>query len=227
MWNHKYLLRIDYRIVVAILFLMGISLLVISSMTADVSNNEVVFFTSPVKSQIERFIIGWIVFLFFAGFDYRKFSKYSHILYLVMVLVLLGLYLTQPIQRVHRWYRIPFINFSIQPSEFAKIVVVISLAALLEGKEKIAHRWSVILQIMAIVGIPFFLILKQPDLGSALVLYPITLVMGYLAGINKKIINVLSLSGLIGIVFVSLMFTNVLTHEKMRPFFTSFLKEYQ
>ena len=49
-----------------------------------------------------------------------------------MILLLLGLYFTAPIQNVHRWYRIPFIGLNIQPSEHAKLIVAIALSAFFE-----------------------------------------------------------------------------------------------
>ena len=66
MWDHKNLLNIDLRQIILILFLMGISLLVISSMTSNAQSTS--FVSSYVKNQIQWFILGWIVFIFFAGF---------------------------------------------------------------------------------------------------------------------------------------------------------------
>lgn len=227
MWNHKYLLRIDGKLMVLIACLMAISLLVISSMTMEISEHQETFFSPFVKGQIKWFALGTAVFIFFAGFDYRKLANWSYILYFIMILLLVGLYLTNPIQRVHRWYRIPLIGFNMQPSEFAKLTVVIFLGWFLDRAGTQVERASFAFKIAIIVGIPFFLILKQPDLGSALVLYPITLVMCYFAGVHPKVIKFMTVSGLVGLIFVSLIFTEVLSHQQMRPFFTSFMKEYQ
>src|SRR3990172_13446386 len=110
--NFKNLLNIDFRSIILMLLLMGISLLVISSMTATAENNS--FFTQSVKNQLQWFVLGWIVFIFFAAFDYRKFYQWTWFLYFFMILLLLGLYVVSPIQRVHRWYRLPFIGMNIQ-----------------------------------------------------------------------------------------------------------------
>jgi rod shape determining protein RodA len=227
MWNHKYLARIDFYYIIIVVMLMVISLFVISSMTMDLNSTSDVFFTPLVKSQVQWFIIGWVVFFFFAGFDYRKFSQWSWVLYTIMLVLLLGLFLVSPIQNVHRWYRLPFLGINIQPSEYAKLIVVISLGGLLNKKKYEITNAIVAWQILLIVGLPFLLILKQPDLGTALVLFPIALTMCYFGGVNQKIMKVMTVCGCIAFIFISLVFTDVLSHEKMRPFFTSFLKEYQ
>ena len=78
-----------------------------------------------------------------------------------------------------------------------------------------------------IVGIPFLLILKQPDLGTALILYPIALVMGYFADVHRGMLRFMSALGVFALFVVSLLFLGVLDHEEMRPHFTKVLKEYQ
>ncbi|NGX32131.1 MAG: Rod shape-determining protein RodA [Candidatus Anoxychlamydiales bacterium] len=225
MWDHRYLKNIDFRQIFIIILLMGISLLVISSMTME--QNENVFLTGYVKNQIQWFILGWVVFLFFAGFDYRKFYQWTWILYILMIFLLLGLYFAAPIQRVHRWYRIPFIGMNIQPSEHAKLIVVFTLGWFLEKQKNQTMNTSSTFYLLLIVLIPFILILKQPDLGTALVLYPITLAMCYFGNVNKKLIYTMSSIGLVTLVFVALIFSETISHEKMKPFFTTFLKEYQ
>ncbi len=224
MWDHKYLFRLDFRLITILLLLMGISFYVISAMTTDPSDTFLEALFSPqVKNQARCFLLGWGLFLFLACFDYHYLREWAWIFYGITVLLLLGLFFAPAIQNVHRWYRVPFIGMTLQPSEFAKLVVVISLAWYLEHKGKGASA----LQIMFIVGIPFLLILKQPDLGTALVLYPITLVMGYFGNMHPNFTRLLSFGGIVILLFVALLFLGYLSHQKMKPFFTHFLKEYQ
>ena len=225
MWDHRYLSKLDFKQIAIIIFLMIISLLVISSMSSD-ANSEI-FFTRYVKNQIQWFILGWVVFLFFAGFDYRKFYQWTWGLYLVMILLLLGLYFASPIQSVHRWYKIPFIGMNIQPSEHAKLIVVFTLGWFLEKHKSQINEAKTSFILISIVALPFLLILKQPDLGTALVLFPITLAMCYFGRANNKFVYAMTIIGLITIVFVGLIFSKILSHEKMKPFFTTVLKEYQ
>jgi len=229
MWDHRYITRIDIRTIPILLALMCISILVIAATTGRSMDGigEDIFLTPLVKSQLQWFSIGWGVYLFFAGLDYRVLKKWTWFLYFGVLLMLLGLFFVPAIQNVHRWYRIPGINFAFQPSEYAKLIIVMTLSLYLENKgREIFHKretaWAILL-----VLIPFILILKQPDLGTAMVLYPIALVMFYFGGLSKKIIRIMSLMALAGLVFVSLLFTGFISHEKLRPYAMLVLKEYQ
>jgi len=221
-WDPRFLSRMDWRILPAILGLMFISLLVISSMTGEPLSG---FWTPYVKSQIRWFILGWAAFAAVASFDYRRLRSVSWIFYGVMILLLLGLFFVPTIQNVHRWYRIPGIGLTIQPSEHAKLAVVIALAAFLE-KQKSGGLFASI-QAALLVGVPFVLILKQPDLGTALILFPIALAMGYFADLHRGFIRFLSVAGLSLFAIILCLFTGILSHEDMRPLFTQVMKEYQ
>ena len=125
MWDYRYLSRIDLRVIPLILALMWISVLVISSMTGGGDSES--FFTESVKSQIQWFMMGgW--FFFFVGMDYRKLRTWSWVLYIVVVLLLIGLFFTTPIQQCARWYRISFLGREFQPSEYAKLTMVMALS---------------------------------------------------------------------------------------------------
>lgn len=229
MWSSRYLTRLDFRVIPVILGLMLISLLVISSYTLDPSSDhtEEGFFTPLVKTQIQWFIIGSFVYLFCAGFDYNKLREWTWILYAFMIVSLIGLFFTDSIQRVHRWYRIPFLNASFQPSECAKFIVVVTLSWYLERQRAVASAWSTAFYAALIVGIPFILILKQPDLGTALVLFPIALVMFYFGDLRPSIIKWMSIVAGVALVLVATIFLGILPHETLRPYATKVLKEYQ
>lgn len=229
MWNYQYLSRIDFRILPVILGLMMMSLLVISAYSveggSDISEEK--FMTPIVRQQIQWFVIGTIVFIFFAGFDYNKLREMAWILYGLMIIALIGLFFTDSIARVNRWYRIPFLNISFQPSEYAKLIVVITLSWFLERTKTDSHSFRTAFFSMVIVGIPFILILKQPDLGTALVLFPITLVMFYFGDIHPWIIKGMTSMATLALILVALIFLGVIPHESLRPYATKFLKDYQ
>jgi len=225
MWTHKYLTRIDFKIVLIVFTLMLISLCIISSMTFDPENELIV--TSTVIRQIKNFIIGWVLFLFFAGFDYQKLREWTWILYMISLVLLIGLYLVNPIQNVQRWFRVPVIGMNFQPSELTKLAVLLTLAWYLEKKAEVAHLFSTAAGVLTIVGIPFLLILKQPDLGTAIVLVPIFLSMGYLGGMNRFILKSIVSFSLVCFVFISTIFLGILPHQEMKPVMLRFLKPYQ
>jgi rod shape determining protein RodA len=211
--------------IVVILALMGVSLFVISgsSMTQEGES----FFTPAVVRQIEAYLLGWGVFFAFVILDYNKLREWTWVLYAFMILSLLGLFFTESIQRVHRWYKIPLIGFNFQPSEFAKLIVVIALSWFLERNQTHSQSIKTIFKALIIVGIPFVLILKQPDLGTALVLYPITLVMFYFGDFNRNFVRIMLGGGALMVLAVALIFLKIIPHEELRPFAMTFLKEYQ
>lgn len=229
MWSSRYLTRLDFRVIPIILILMIISLFVISSYTIDPASDHTdeLFFTPIVRTQIQWFVIGTGVYLFCAGFDYNKLREWTWVLYAFMILSLLGLFFTDSIQRVHRWYRIPFLNASFQPSECAKFIVVITLSWFLERHRNSATSWKTAFYAGIIVGIPFILILKQPDLGTALVLFPISLVMFYFGNLRPSIIKWMTFIGGSVLFLVALIFLGILPHETIRPYAAKVLKEYQ
>jgi len=224
MWDYRALSRVDVRIFPIVFCLMIIGLLVISSMTGMEESEA--FWTPVAKSQLRWYCLGWAVFFFAAGFDYRKLREWSLILYIGALILLVGLFFVSPIQNVHRWYRIPGL-MSIQPSEQAKLILVIAMSWFLERRGSKVGMFSTACQGGLLVGIPFLLILKQPDLGTALILYPIALGMGYFAGMHRGLLRLFTSLGLIALIVVSLLFVGALPHEKMRPIFTTVLKDYQ
>jgi rod shape determining protein RodA len=104
--------------------------------------------------------------------------------YGIVVLALLGLpWFAPEINGARRWYAMP--GFSIQPGEFAKLAVVLALAALLRFKSR-ARTFDGLIVPMLVAAVPALLVLRQPDLGSALVFGPVLLAMCYAAGAAKR-----------------------------------------
>jgi len=229
MWHSKTLTRIDFRIVPVIVSLMLVSLLILASFAVEHNPDgiEEGLLSPIVKNQIKRFIMGWAVFIFFAGFDYNKLREWSWILYAIMLISLIGLFFSKSIVGVQRWYRIPLLGLSIQPSEFAKLSVIIALSWFLERNIQQSNRWSVVFRGGLIVLIPFILILKQPDLGTALVLFPITLVMFYFGHVRPDVVKIMTWVLGISLVLIALIFLKLIPHETLRPYATKILKDYQ
>lgn len=228
-WNSHCLTRIDLRVIPVILALMIISLMVIASFSGSYGPDgvEETIFTPIVKTQIRWFLIGWGVFFFFAAFDYNKLREWTWFLYAGTIILLLGLFFTGSIVGVKRWYRIPFLNFGGQPSELAKLVVVIALSWFLERRKQLSQSWGTVFGAALIVGIPFLLILKQPDLGTAMILFPMSLVMFYFGNIKPAIVRFMSAIGAGILLLVALIFLGILPHETLRPYATKVLKAYQ
>lgn len=111
---------------------------------------------------------------------YRKITNWAWPLYGAAVLLLLGLpFFGITVNGAQRWYRLP--GFYVQPSELAKLAVVVALASYLRFRAK-ARTFDGLLVPLLIAGVPALLVLRQPDLGSALVFLPVMLAMCLAAG---------------------------------------------
>ncbi len=97
-----------------------------------------------------------------------------------------------------RWIKLPG-GIHFQPSEWVKLILIVAIAryfANLAGKEL---TWSDVFKGMAMVGVPMLLVLKQPDLGTALTYSPILLVGLFLGGISWRKGLIIVLAGLIAV----------------------------
>jgi len=227
--HYRLLRRIDFRIVPLVLLLMLISLLTISAYSVPLEQDpaEASFFTPMVLQQLRGFLLGFVVFLVMALFDYNKLREWTWVLYALMLLSLFGLFFTDPIQRVQRWYRLPWIGIGIQPSEVAKLVVIIALSWFLERRKMYSRDTSTALLALFLVALPFLLILKQPDLGTALVLLPVSLVMFYFGDLHPWLVRGMCAVGVIALLGVALIFSGAIEPQQIQPYVSRWLKAYQ
>ena len=180
----RVLRNVDGWLVVIIAALCLAGLLFIGSATID----DAVFGAQQGRQSL-FVIVGLGVGFFVVLPHYVHIMRASWFLYGVAVLALMGLPFFAPsINGARRWYAFP--GFSIQPSEFAKIAVVLALAALLRFKSR-AKTFEGLIVPMLIAAVPALLILKQPDLGSSLVFAPVLLAMCYAAGASARSIMIL------------------------------------
>jgi rod shape determining protein RodA len=115
---------------------------------------------------------------------YIHILRLSWLCYAGAVLMLLGLPFFAPeLNGARRWYALP--GFSIQPSEFAKLAVVLALANLLRFMSR-ARTFEGLVVPIAVAAVPALLVFVQPDLGSALVFAPVLLAMCYAAGTRRR-----------------------------------------
>jgi rod shape determining protein RodA len=103
-----------------------------------------------------------------------------------------------------RWIKLPG-GIHFQPSEWVKLVLIVAVARYFVGLSGRELTWTDIFKAMAMVGVPMLLVLKQPDLGTALTYSPILIVGLFLGGIDWKKAGIIILVGLltVGVVWKS------------------------
>jgi rod shape determining protein RodA len=169
--------RLDFLSLALMGLLSVISLFVIRQATVSAVASDPLYY---VKRQIIWIVLGTIVMLVVVAIPYTNWSKLAKYLYWVSI-GMLGLVIVHGHSALgaSRW--IGTSSIQIQPSEFAKAIVIITLAYHLNKKESL-KRWRDLVSPIAHVGLPMLLILKQPDLGTSLVFLAILVTMLYMAG---------------------------------------------
>lgn len=123
-----------------------------------------------VKRQLGALGLGLLLMGFFTYLDYKHLRYISWILYVLMLAMLVFVQFSGSLaQGAQRW--ISFGPLSFQPSEISKLVMIMVLASYFDFKKERSN----ILTPLLLAGVPFFLIFKQPDLGTALVILAIAL----------------------------------------------------
>jgi rod shape determining protein RodA len=149
---------------------------------------------------------GLTIYAVISNIDYRELKNLIPIVSGVIILGLLGVYLFEPVNGAQRW--IPLGFFALQPAEFAKVAVILLLAAILAPNnrdELIQTRqltWPTVFRALIIVVIPAVLILFEPDLGTTLVFGFILFVMLFVAGATWRQILALAAAAAAGVLVV-------------------------
>ncbi|MGI8772674.1 MAG: putative lipid II flippase FtsW [Acidobacteriaceae bacterium] len=147
-------------------------------------------FGSPytfVLRQAAWAVFGLVAMVLLMRVDYRKFNRPNIVFpaVAVTILCLLGAFVMRDSHNTHRWIR--FGIFSLQPSEIAKPTLVLFLAWFLQDRMQTIEDWRNTLLPAALPSLLFIaLILKEPDLGTAMVCAAVTAMMLFLAGMEKK-----------------------------------------
>ena len=150
-------------LVAAVLGVIGVVNLYSATSVARAALSEV------YVQQVYWLVFGGILATVVAAIDYRHYERLGYLLYGVgIVLLLLVFILGRDIRGSSRWINIG--SFSFQPSEFMKLFLCIALAKYLHDDAKSEERSLTDLLVPAILtGVPTLLVLKQPDLGTALI----------------------------------------------------------
>jgi rod shape determining protein RodA len=185
-------LKLDWVLTIAIFLLLAVGLVTLYSIHLVEGTSQFNYF----GKQLISVGIGLVLMLFFSLYDYRILNSYSTKLYFIIIGVLIILMIWgSTVRGTTGW--ISFGQFNIQPVEITKLIMIIFLASFLSKKKT---QLSIIVRTIAsiiLVAIPVFLILKQPDFGSAAVIVGIWLGMLFVSGINRKVFFGLLFSGLL------------------------------
>ena len=161
------------------------------------------------KKQFFWFCISFLGMFIFSKIDYRFWIEASYFFYWIAILSLLVvLFIGDETNGAKRWIRLGVLSY--QPSELAKLGVLLVLARYIGSRTVELFFLGRLFFILGMLGLPLLLILKQPDLGSALLLVPVSFILMYVGGIQ----------------FRWLMWLFILSAASL-PLIWHFLKDYQ
>jgi len=151
----------------------------------SISFEGAVFSGANFQKQIVSLVIGVGAMFFLAFYDYRVFNSLSTKMYFALLVLLLAVILWgTTVRGTTGWIGIGSLRF--QPVEIAKVIMVIFLASFLSKKK---NQLSIVVRTVVsiiLIFLPIFLILKQPDFGSAAIILGVWIIMLLVSGINKK-----------------------------------------
>lgn len=174
-YNYKH---INVRLFIWLYALLILGLNVIASATKE---------DSYETKQLFGIIVGTVAILVLMFIDYHFVLKFYWLIYLLNLLLLLAVkFLGKNVKGAQRWFEIGPIQ--IQPSEFAKILLVLFFAKLMWKYKDKFNTPKILLLFIITFAIPLLLVLKQPDLSTSIVICISFAVMMYIGGLSYKII---------------------------------------
>lgn len=192
--------EIDKQLIFATMALAAIGLVMIYSTSAVMAmkryGNEYFF----VRRQLMFIVLGFLLFFIFAKIPYYSYQKWTYPILFSSLILLIMLFIPgigSTAGGARRWIKVG--TFTFQPSEFAKLAVIIYLSYYLSAKREKIKRFSIgVLPPVIMSGLFIVFLLKEPDFGTSMSLGAMVIIMMFIAGVR--------LSHLISIFLIAIPF---------------------
>ncbi|MCL4413498.1 MAG: rod shape-determining protein RodA [Acidimicrobiales bacterium] len=215
------LLGLDFVLLISTLVVAFVGVVMIYSATRDklaLAGIDPHYF---LVRQAVYVVIGIVVMAVMAALDYRWLAPASGILYVGIVLALLAMFtpLGSTALGATRWFQLGPIQ--VQPSAFGALALVVFVAAFCDRRSE-GMKARDVAKLLALSAVPVLLVVKQPDLGSGIVMGVVLAVMLVAAGVPMRQMLVLVLLGVI--VVVGVLHFGLLKHYQLQRL-TGFLHQ--
>lgn len=192
-----------------IVLLVGFGLVMVFSSSLYLADSDPLYF---LKNQAIRIGIGLLFFIVGLKIPYRFWAKIAPVLIFVGAVVLvIVLFVGRTVGGATRWLK--FLTFSLQPSEFVKVALLIYLAAFFakrEDSERGFKRYT--LPPLIVSGIVLLLVVLQPNLGTASVIGMLVMFLMFVAGVRLRYLLVITVIA----VGAFILLATVFPHAKVR-----------
>jgi rod shape determining protein RodA len=197
--SRKLLRELDFTVIIAVVLIVLFGTMNIYSAT------HLRYGNTFMRNQLIWLVVGLILTYFILVFDYSIIQGYANIIYWfgIFLLILNDTIFKSTVNGASSWMKIG--GFSMQPSEFAKLGMIIMLAKQLDSMDGKINNVKNFFKLAAYAALPMLLIVIQPDMGMTMVCFFIVLGIFFAAGLDLKIIGggFMSLIALIAIVWNS------------------------
>jgi rod shape determining protein RodA len=150
--------------------------------------------------QLAYFAIGLLAMLLALTIDYHTLASLSYVFYVASLLLLVYLLIFgRAIANTRGWLELGPVNF--QPAEMTKITTLLALSSYLSRHRSSGLTPSNMIAIILFVGLPFLLIARQPDLGTAITFLPLIAVAAFLGGMRVRTILILVMIPILALPF--------------------------
>lgn len=184
-FDRRLLLNVDWLLVVVALFIISLSVLSLWSLAPGRGGGALAW------RQISWAGVGLMALLVVVSLDYRHLVRAAPVFYVVGIGLLLTVFiLGRTVSGARRWIHLGPVTF--QPSELFKLIFVLALAWALTSWRTPSPSRGGVLVTMAIMAVPFVLVVRQPDLGTALVLVPVALAILVGIGVRFAVLGMLA-----------------------------------
>jgi rod shape determining protein RodA len=190
-WNPW--LHFDYVLLVTALLLTAYGIVMVYSATLADSPKDSPFLSTFPGHQAIFALIGVVLLVVFTAVDARLIRAAGYPIYAVNLLLLVAVAVIGA--RSHgaqRWIDVGFFRF--QPSELAKLLIILTLAKFFADNRERLHQFRYVLLSLAIVGVPVVLVYVQPDFGTSMVLIAIWVGMAVMAGVRLVHLGLLAMA---------------------------------
>lgn len=196
----KFLQAFDFILFFCVIALVTLGILFIYSSGI---NSDGINTSNEYIKQIIWSSIGIVIMVIISLLDYRKIHRYApHIFIGMCVVLIFTRFFGKYVNGAKSWIGIG--PFGIQPSEFSKIAFIVFLAWFLERSANYRDQKKRFFLAICILLVPVALIMAQPDLGTALVFFPVFLVMCFIAGVPTRYVLMIFFGGVLTILFIAL-----------------------
>ncbi len=188
--------KLNFRLIIYVVSLNIIGICIIGS-----ASNE-----SNMKKQVLGMAMGLFIMLFITLISYKFILKFYWLMYaFILALLVLVRLMGESGGGAMRWITIPGIGIEIQPSEFAKLILILFFAKFIMKHHEKLNTIKIILSCVFLLAVPLGLIFIQPDLSTSILIAALFCSIMYIGGINYKVIfSVVGIAAVVGVVVLYL-----------------------